>query len=165
MAAFLLNCNYSGLCYNYVQMMKITIIDPAPDEEDEIIVKCRFIDNDLTQLLNQLKNGSSQMNFLKNGKIVFVEKKDIFYFESVDDKVFAYTKDDVFETNLKLYELEQLFYSKSFFRANKAVLVNLNKIKSLSPAFGGRFEAILKNDYKVIISRNYVPKLKELLGL
>lgn len=146
-------------------MIKITIVDPSPDEEDEIIVKCRYIDDDITLLLNQLKNGSSQMNFLKNNKIVFVEKKDIFYFESVDDKVFAYTQDDVFETNLKLYELEQLFYSKSFFRANKAVLVNLNKIKSLSPAFGGRFEAILKNDYKVIISRNYVPKLKELLGL
>lgn len=146
-------------------MMKITFVDPAPDEEDEIIVKCRFIDNDLTLLLNQLKNGSSQMNFLKNNKIVFVDKKDIFYFESVDDKVFAYTQDDVFETSLKLYELEQVLYSKSFFRANKAVLVNLNKIESLSPAFGGRFEAILKNGYKVIISRNYVPKLKELLGL
>ena len=146
-------------------MIKISIVDPAPDEEDEIIVKCRYIDDDITLLLNQLKNGSSQMNFLKNNKIVFVEKKDIFYFESVDDKVFAYTQDDVFETNLKLYELEQLLYSKSFFRANKAVLVNLNKIKSLSPAFGGRFEAILQNDYKVIISRNYVPKLKELLGL
>lgn len=146
-------------------MIKITIVDPSPNEEDEIIVKCRYIDDDITLLLNQLKNGSSQMNFLKNNKIVFVEKKDIFYFESVDDKVFAYTQDDVFETNLKLYELEQQLYSKSFFRANKAVLVNLNKIKSLSPAFGGRFEAILKNDYKVIISRNYVPKLKELLGL
>ena len=146
-------------------MIKISIVDPAPDEEDEIIVKCRYIDDDITLLLNQLKNGSSQMNFLKNNKIVFVEKKDIFYFESVDDKVFAYTQDDVFETNLKLYELEQLLYSKSFFRANKAVLVNLNKIKSLSPAFGGRFEAILKNVYNVIISRNYVPKLKELLGL
>ena len=146
-------------------MMKITFVDPAPDEEDEIIVKCRFIDNELTLLLNQLKNGSSQMNFLKNNKIVFVDKKDIFYFESVDDKVFAYTQDDVFETSLKLYELEQVLYSKSFFRANKAVLVNLNKIESLSPAFGGRFEAILKNGYKVIISRNYVPKLKELLGL
>ena len=162
---FLLHCNYPRLCYNLIQMMKITIVDPAPDEEDEIIVKCRFIDNDLTLLLNQLKNGSSKMNFLKNNQIVFVDKKDIFYFESVDDKVFAYTQDDVFETNLKLYELEQILYSKSFFRANKAVLVNLNKIKSLSPAFGGRFEAILKNGYKVIISRNYVPKLKELLGL
>ena len=162
---FLFLFDFPYLCYNLHKMMKITIIDPAPDEEDEIIVKCRFIDNDLTLLLNQLKNGSSQMNFLKNNKIVFVEKKDIFYFESVDDKVFAYTHNEVFETNLKLYELEQILYSKSFFRANKAVLVNLNKIKSLSPAFGGRFEAILKNDYKVIISRNYVPKLKELLGL
>ena len=55
--------------------------------------------------------------------------------------------------------------ARFFFRANKAVIVNLNKIKSLSPAFGGRFEAVLKNGYKVIISRSYVPKLKELLGL
>lgn len=146
-------------------MIKITIVDPAPDEEDEIIVKCRYIDNDITLLLNQLKNGSSKMNFLKNNKIVFVEKKDILFFESVEDKVFAYTLDSVYETNLKLYELEQILYSKSFFRANKAVLVNLSKIKSLSPAFSGRFEAVLLNDYKVIISRNYVPKLKELLEL
>jgi len=145
--------------------MKITILDPSPEEEDEIIVKCRFLDDDITLLLNQLKSGSSKMNFLKDNKIVLVEKKDILFFESVDDKVFAYTLEDVFETKLKLYELEQVLYSKNFFRANKAVIVNLNKIKSLSPAFSGRFEAVLKNDYKVIISRNYVPKLKELLGL
>ncbi|MBP5284240.1 MAG: LytTR family transcriptional regulator DNA-binding domain-containing protein [Treponema sp.] len=145
--------------------MKITILEPSPDEEDEIIVKCRFLDNDVTQFINQLKNGSSKMNFLKDNKIVLVEKKDILYFESVDDKVFAYTQEEVFETRLKLYELEQTLSSKNFFRANKAVIVNVNKIKSLSPAFSGRFEAVLKNGYKVIISRSYVPKLKELLGL
>ena len=145
--------------------MKITVLEPAPDEEDEIIVKCRFLDNDITLLLNQLKTGSAKMNFLKENKIVLVDKKDILYFESVDDKVFAYTSDGVFETKFKLYELEQILISKNFFRANKAVIVNLNKIESLSPAFGGRFEAVLKNSYKVIISRSYVPKLKELLGL
>ncbi|MBP5452626.1 MAG: LytTR family transcriptional regulator DNA-binding domain-containing protein [Treponema sp.] len=145
--------------------MKITILEPSPEEEDEIIVKCRYLDNDITLLLNQLKNGSSKMNFLKDSKIVLIEKKDILFFESVDDKVFAYTAEDVYETKFKLYELEEILSSKTFFRANKAVIVNLNKIKSLSPAFGGRFEAVLKNDYKVIISRSYVPKLKELLGL
>ena len=145
--------------------MKITIVEPSPDEEDEIIVKCRFLDNEITKLINQLKSGSSKMNFQKNGKIVLIEKKDILYFESVDDKVFAYTPEDVYETQFKLYELEQILPSKNFFRANKAVIVNINKIKSLSPAFGGRFEAILKNEYKVIISRSYVPKLKEILGL
>ncbi len=145
--------------------MKITILETKPDEEDEIIVKCSFLDEDLTLLLNQLKNGSSKLNFNKDGKIILVEKKDILFFESVDDKVFAYTQDDALETKFKLYELEQILPAKTFFRANKAVIVNINKIKSLSPAFGGRFEAVLKNGYRVIISRNYVPKLKELLGL
>ena len=145
--------------------MKITILDPSVVEEDEIIVKCRFLDEDITLLLNQLKNGSSKMNFYRDNKIVLVDKKEILFFESVDDKVFAYTLEDVFETKLKLGELEQILPAKNFFRANKAVIVNLNKIKSLSPAFGGRFEAVLKNGYKVIISRSYVPKLKELLGL
>ncbi|MBP5520318.1 MAG: LytTR family transcriptional regulator [Treponema sp.] len=146
-------------------MIKITILEPAPDEDDEIIVKCRFLDSEMSLLLNQLKNGSSKMNFYKQNKIVLVDKEDILFFESVDDKVFAYTLDDVYETKFKLYELEQILYPKSFFRANKAVIVNLNKIKSLSPAFRGRLEAVLKNDYKVIISRSQVPKLKELLGL
>ena len=145
--------------------MKITILEKQPDEEDEIIVKCSFLDEDLTLLLNQLKNGSSKLNFNKDGKIILVEKKDILFFESVDDKVFAYTLEDALETKFKLYQIEEIIDTRVFFRANKAVIVNINKIKSLSPAFGGRFEAVLKNGYKVIISRNYVPKLKELLGL
>ena len=145
--------------------MKITILETRPDEEDEIIVKCHYLDDDITHLLNQLKNGNGKMNFYKDNKILLVEKKDILFFESVDDKVFAYTLEDALETKLKLYELEEILPEKNFFRANKAVIVNVNKIKSLSPAFGGRFEAVLKNDYRVIISRNYVSKLKELLGL
>ena len=45
------------------------------------------------------------------------------------------------------------------------MIINLDMIKYLSPAFGGRFEALLENDEKVIISRQYVPVLKERLGL
>ena len=143
--------------------MKITILDKKPDEEDEIIVKCEFLDEGITKLLNQLKNGNSKINFYKNNQIHLVEKNEVLYFESVDDKVFAYTLKEVFETKLKLYELEEILPERIFFRANKAVIVNIDKIESLSPAFSGRFEAVLKNGYKVIISRNYVPKLKELL--
>jgi len=50
-------------------------------------------------------------------------------------------------------------------RASKSMIINLDMIKYLSPAFGGRFEALLENDEKVIISRQYVPVLKERLGL
>ncbi len=145
--------------------MKITILDKKPDEEDEIIIKCGELDEDLRMLLDRLKNHRQKFNFQKDSKIVFVPLTDILYFESVDDKVFAYTESDVLETKLKLYQLEGEYLNNNFFRANKAVIVNLSKIESLSPAFGGRFEAVLKNGYKVIISRNYVSALKTLLGL
>ena len=78
--------------------MKITILDKKPDEEDEIIVKCEFLDEGITKLLNQLKNGNSKINFYKNNQIHLVEKNEVLYFESVDDKVFAYTQEDDFET-------------------------------------------------------------------
>lgn len=146
--------------------MKITILEKQPGEEDEIIVKCDYIDENISRLLNQFKTGGkSKFNFYKDSKIVLLEQSDILYFESVDDNVFAYTKDDVFETKSKLYQLEEELPSNTFFRASKAVILNIDKIDSLSPAFGGRFEAVLENGYKVIISRNYVNTLKELLGL
>ena len=67
---------------------------------------------------------------------------------------------DVFYSNNKAGTYVQFELPVNlFFRANKAVIVNVDKIKKLSPAFSGRFEATLKNDFKVIISRNYVPKL------
>ena len=145
--------------------MKITILTKEPGEEDEIIIKCDNLDPSIMNLLNNIKATNTKMSFLKDNKINLVEQKDIFYFESVDDNVFAYTKDDVFETKSKLYMLEEQLPKNTFFRANKAVILNLDKIKSLSPAFSGRFEATLVNGYRVIISRNYVAKLKELLDI
>ena len=145
--------------------MKITIVDKQPDEEDEILVKCSTLDDSIVKLLNSFKSGKGKLVFYKDEKIVLFEPKDIFYFESVDDHVFAYTKDAVYESKEKLYQLEQELPPHDFMRANKAVILNLNKVQSLSPAFGGRFEAVLKNECKIIISRMYVAALKEMLGL
>ena len=117
--------------------MKITILEKAADEEDEIIIKCDYLDEGLTKLINQFKGGKGKMNFYKDSKIVFVEPDEILYFESVDDTVFAYTKDCVYETKSKLYQLEEELPSSTFFRANKAVIVNVDKINSLAPLFGG----------------------------
>ena len=69
--------------------MKVTILEKKTDEEDELIVRCDYLDESLTKLINQFKTGKGKMNFYKDSKIVFVEPEEILYFESVDDKVFA----------------------------------------------------------------------------
>lgn len=145
--------------------MKITILDKEnPSEEDEIIIKCSSIDESLVHLLNALKHGKDKISLYKDSTIVLQDYSDILYFESVDDRVFAYTENQFYESRQKLYQLEEELPS-NFLRANKAVIVNINKIENLSPDFSGRIEATLSNDCQVIFSRMYVPALKKYLGL
>ena len=40
-----------------------------------------------------------------NNETYFVDSLDVFYFESVDNRTFLYTADDVMEVKLRLYEL------------------------------------------------------------
>lgn len=145
--------------------MKITILDKKPDEEDEIIVKCSTMDEQLIKLLNSFKQGSVKLNGYADGKIHLIEAKNVFYFESVDQKVFVYCKTEVYEIKSKLYELEDELPAQDFLRSSKSTILNLNQIQNLTPAFNGRFEALLKNGEKAIISRQYVATLKEKLGL
>lgn len=145
--------------------MKITIMDRADGEEDEIIICCRHMDERLLKLIYAIKTGQDKITALRDGSYFQVESKEIYYFEAVDNKVFLYLEKEVYETRYRLYELEEQFQGTDFFRASKSCIVNLAKVKRLSPAFNGRFEAQMKNGEKVIVSRQYVPVLKQKLGL
>ena len=145
--------------------MKITITEPSEGEEDEIIVRCRHMDQQLLKLIYAIKAGRERITALQDGDYFQVAPDEIYYFEAVDSKVFLYLDKEVYETKLKLYELEEIFRNTDFFRASKSCIVNLAKVKSLSPAFNGRFEAFMRNGERVMISRQYVSALKEKLGL
>lgn len=145
--------------------MKITITEPGEGEEDEIIVRCRHVDQQLLKLIYAIRAGREKITALQDGNYFQVAPEEIYYFEAVDNKVFLYLEKEVYETKMKLYELEDTFQNTDFFRASKSCIVNLSKVKQLSPAFNGRFEALMRNGERVIISRQYVPVLKQKLGL
>lgn len=145
--------------------MKITIETPRPGEEDEIIVRCVALDEQLMKLIYAFKMRQDKITGYVEDKIVKLEPKEIFYFESVDNKVFAYTDKGVYEVRRKLYEIEEDFTHMDFLRISKSSIVNVAKIAYLRPIFNGRFEAKLKNDEKIIISRQYIVDLKKKLGI
>ena len=53
----------------------------------------------------------------------------------------------------------------SFFRASKSLVINADKIDSIRPSLSGRFEVVLQNKEKLIVSRQYVRVLKHMIGL
>ena len=145
--------------------MKIIIEDLKDGEEEEIIIRSNNIDDSILQMIYGIKMHTKKIVGLYNGRITMIEPKDIFYFESVDNRTFIYCEKQIFESKMKLYEIDNQYENTDFFRASKSIILNLSKIKNLSPAFNGRFEALLKNNEKVIISRQFVPILKKKLGL
>lgn len=145
--------------------MKITIVDRADNEEDEIIIRCRQVDEHILKLVYAMRAGQDKLTAVKDGAIVQIPPKEVFYFEAVDNKVFVYLEKAVYETKFKLYELEERFQATDFLRVSKSAILNLSKVKCLNPVFNGRFEATMKNGEKLVISRQYVPALKERLGL
>ena len=85
---------------------------------------------------------------------------DVYYIETVDNAVFIYGQENVYEAKQKLYELEGILKDKYFLRVSKSLILNLMKIKAIKPALNGRYSAILQSGEEVIISRKYVAQLK-----
>ena len=145
--------------------MKITIETPKEGEEDEIIVRCASLNDRLMKLIAALRTEESSLTGYMDDKIVKLATKDVFYFEAVDNKVFAYTGKGVYEVRKKLYEIEKEYVDTDFLRISKSAVVNVAKIAFIRPLINGRFEAKLKNEEKIIINRQYVIDLKKKLGI
>lgn len=143
--------------------MKIVIEEPSAGQEEQVIIRCRKISKELLQFITNLKTQNHTMIGFDGNDIHRIDPSHIYYFEAVDNKVFIYCHVKVFESKCKLYEIEGIFSNSDFLRVSKSVILNIKRITFLSPAFNGRFEASLDNNEKVIISRQYVPDLKEKL--
>ena len=144
--------------------MKI-LIEESPDNEDtELIIKCKSVNDEVKRILELIKLSDEKIIGFLNGESYVVDPIKILYFESVDKKTFMYTEDKVYEISLRLYELEKKMNKYDFFRSSKSTIINISRIKKLSHKFNGKLEATLDNDEKLLISRQYVSVIKEILG-
>ena len=144
--------------------MKIIIQDPPPGAEDSVTISVKVMTPRVMRAIDFLKSPDGLTVYTDDGAFV-LELTDIFYCESVDLKTFVYGEKTVYRSKLKLYEVEEVLDNTNFLRISKQVIVNVKKIKRVAPHDGGRFTATLKNEEQLIISRQYVPALKERFGL
>ena len=145
--------------------MKITIQTDASVQETTLKITCREITPELERLIEALRLSDKKLSVRVNGEIRLIDLKSILYAETVERNSFIYTEDGVFESPLRLYELEAMLAEHNFFRINKSTLLNLNKIESLKSDIDRRIRVRLKNGYQLIISRAYAEEFKTKLGV
>ena len=145
--------------------MKISIQEIPVSEEEEVVIKCHEINDDVLALLNKLKISERQVIGIYQGEMHRIPIKEVYYFETVDNKSFLYCQEKVYESKLKLYEFEEAVVGSGFLRVSKSTVANAMKIAHVKPSFSGRFEANMENGEKIVVSRQYVPDLKKYLGI
>jgi len=149
-------------------VLLVNIVENPDARETKVTIECRRADENILQLLERIKQsdgGDKRIIGVSNGETYCIERQDILYFEAVDRKTFCYTEGGVYETAMRLYEVQEQLGGDGFIRISKSAAVNLNRIKSLRPDFGGRILATMENGEKIYVSRQYVPVFKKKLGI
>ena len=85
----------------------------------------------------------------------------ILYFEAVGENVFAYTRGNVYEIRMRLYQVEEHVSKHRFIRASKSMIVNMARIASVAADGSGRGRVVMVNGETVIASRSYYKSLVE----
>lgn len=144
--------------------MKVTIRQILNREDEQVIIECAEITPEVRDIrAYALAKGTTLTGMTTVNKLERFQLQDVYYFEALDEKVFAYTKDKVYEIKGRLYELEETYTAYHFARCSKSVVINLMLLGSISPALNGRFFAHMKNGEKLIISRQYAPVIKAIV--
>lgn len=125
--------------------MKVVVNEQLGIQEIEIIINCSSKDETVQKIVSSLSVIDMKLTCRKDDEIFQLDPANILYIESVDRKTFLYTEQQIFETERRLYELEAYLENCSFFRASKAIIINLQRVQSLRPELGARlFPYILK---------------------
>lgn len=143
--------------------MKVNIVEQAKDLQ--VVIECKQKDEQVTRLKAHIELFDNKLQAKCDGEMCFVNTADVLFFESVDNRMFLYTENNVMEIKHRLYELEQILSGKDFIRISKSQIININKISTLKPEINRTILATMCNGEKLYISRSYVKAFRSLLSI
>lgn len=131
-----------------------------PNVELTVTVEYPEPSSQLTRIIQKLKSEEQFLIGSENGRNYKVMAPDIFYVESVDKRTFIYTKEMVFRSEKRLYQLEDVLKAYEFVKVSRTCLVNMNELVHIKALPNSRLEAELSNGEKIVVSRTYIPEIK-----
>lgn len=129
----------------------------------DILVKIRYAEKNrmLVRLVRAVRSCEESISAYDEGKEVPLAVPDVYYFESVDKKTFAYVQKEVYRVDERLYQLQEKYARYGFVQISKSCVLNINMLRSVRTLMNSRMEAVLTNGERIGISRRFIPDLKK----
>lgn len=142
--------------------MKIKIEIDESLSEDEVLIRCRGLTEQVTEIqkaVSEVVNTSKRFVFYRGNTEYYLALDEILFFETDGDGINAHTRDNIYQTKYKLYELEDLL-PRCFMRISKSSIVNTNHIYSISRNLTASSVVAFAGTHKqVYVSRYYYKPL------
>lgn len=145
--------------------MKIQINEDPGLKETEITINCNRISTEVEKVISMLRVLDLKLTGMKDNQTFILDAAKVLYIDTVDKKTFFYTKNNVYKTDLKLYELEEQLGALDFIRVNKSCILNFNHIVSIQADIDGKLLVTMSNHERLFVSRQYAPSIKKKLGV
>jgi len=140
--------------------LRIEISDGST--EDEIIIRCGRVDDNVQKLQEFILNMSApKLTFYKGTQEYYLPLEEILFFETDGEQIFAHTQTDAFRVKRRLYELEEML-PRTFVRAAKGTIVNTKHIYAINRNLTSSSQISFTGSHKhIYVSRNYYKALKD----
>ena len=146
--------------------MEIEIKIDGNYKEPKIIILTEKMSDEISLLVKKITEDIPQMIAgFQNDQLRVLEQDEIFRIYTANNKVFARTNDGEYSLRLRLYELEERLEKNDFVRISNSEIINIRKVKTFDLSFAGTICVKLIDGTVTYVSRRYVPKIKQILGI
>ena len=145
--------------------MKISINVEEEIKDIEVVISCSRLTPEIEKVLATLRMMERQLLVKKGEETYILDVSKVIYLESVDRRTFVYTRENVYESGFKLYELEQQLEECGFFRASKSCVAALRYIRSLKTDVNRKIKVTMENGEQIMVYRQYAEEIRKKLGV
>lgn len=146
--------------------MKVEIKIEEQYKEPLAVIHTSDITDEVNSAVHKLSESTSDIitGFNEDGAEI-LDPNEIYRIYSENQKVLAVTDSGVFQIRMRLYQLEERLDKSKFVRISNSEIINLKKTQKFDLSFAGTIHVKLKNKESTYVSRRYVSKIKEILGI
>ena len=140
-------------------------IDSTVREPTVIVVTDRMTDevNEIVRKISETE--PTMLAGFREDTVTVLDPEEIYRIYAANGKVFAVTAKAEYSLRMRLYEVEERFRGSSFVRISNSEIINLKAVRSFDLSLAGTIRVALKNGEAAYVSRRYVARIKEALGM
>ena len=140
--------------------MRLILCERQDLEKPEVTIAYREMTESVKRVSDFVRYVDQTILCRKENEEYTIPVSDIYYVESVDKKTFIYCEKEVFQSNYKLYELENMLPRVNFVRVSKSTILNIEKLKGVKTLVNSKLEAMLSNGESVCVTRKYLKDIR-----